>query len=251
MKRILLVALAIIMVISLAACGDDSSSGGNIGNKKGKYDKDATENIDAGKVSMDEDVVKELLSAFTPDQTGLSNDVYDYVYVLSAVMLNGESACKAEAFAAGQKEAEGIFYIIGTTCYRYDKAQDKYYALKLDGNVEVKAEVQEIEEKESEKPKETTAPATTQKTVESINDDNNRVMQKRFANYDLSALNLPKPISEYEFLMTGKPVTTVDGTTAFVMYLLEDGKQTEYVFAFSSEQDYYYDYVSEEFKPLS
>lgn len=252
MKRILLIALAVFLVLSLGACFGGNDDGAHIGDKKSDYDNEATENMeianDSGSLSIDEDTIKDMLSAYSADQTGLTADVYEYVFKLSDATFNGQAACKAEAFMAGEDDIKGVFFVSGNVCYRYDYVNDVYYLLTANDTVEVEAQVNVKNDKD---PVSDGAPSTTMRTVEDINNDNNTVMHKRFAEYDLSAVGLPKAISEYDFQMTGNPVTTIDGTTAYVVYLMEDGMYTEFVFAFSPEKDYYYDPAADEYKPLS
>ena len=259
MKRFLLLALAGVLVFMFAACDSISSDGTHIGNKEAGIDKDATENINLqdeyGAISVDETTVKELLSAFSTEQTGLSKEVYDYVFKIVQVSFNGKSACKAEAYDMVSSTPECTFIIDGNTCYRYDVQTNKCYMLSADGVAEVEAVVEEVEpisESSSQQGQENTSmPATTMKTEDDINKDNDTVMHKRFAKYDLSAIGLPKPISEYEFQVTGSSVVTSDGKSAFVVYLLENGEYTDFTFAFSAEQDYYYDSATDEYKQLS
>lgn len=253
MKRFLLIALAIVLVFSLGACMGDDTNGPHIGNKEAGFDENATENLNiannAGTLSIDEDTVRELLSPFSAEQTGLSADVYDYMFTLSEATFNGQSACKAEAFLVGEDGVKGIFFISGNVCYRYDNSQNKYYLLTAGETIEIEAQVQvKNEEQETES---SNTPSTTVRTPEDVADDNNSVMHKRFAKYDLSGIGLTKDISEYDFQMTSKPVTTIDGTTAYVVYLMENGQYTNFTFAFSPEKDYYYDREADEYKPLS
>ena len=246
MKKFLLLALAIILVFSLGACkgnnGDDStdsSSGTNVQNQ---------ESTETGKpAEIDEERVKLLLSDFDSEITGLQENVNDYYFKLTKATFNGEAAVRAEAFSFGNNESQGVFFIVGEDCYRYDSAENKYNILTAEQTLEIEDQVQI---KETEKEGTTEEPGTTQKTVDDINDDNNSVMHKRFAKYDLSELEIPKPISEYEFQMTGNAVTTTDGTTAYVVYLMEDGRYTAFTFAFSPDKDYYYDPAADEYKPI-
>ena len=77
MKRILSVLLLIALVLSFAGCKGGSSGGeGHIGNKDSAFDENASENITldhaAGNLSIDESVVKDLLSAFSLQDLGLA-----------------------------------------------------------------------------------------------------------------------------------------------------------------------------------
>ena len=253
MKKLLALLLVVVLVASLAGCSDNSSGdGGYIGDKNSAYDEDASENItinhNAGNLSMDEDVVKELLSVYSADALGLSEDVYDYAFRLSQSTLNGEACCEAKAYLTDPTKPEGIFYIVGTKCYRYDEAKNKYYFLTLEGAQEADVKI------EATKPDESTTEGTTvkQRTEEDIDDENTKVLRDRYSDYDLSVVGLPKPITEYEFKATGKTGTAEDGTTVYVIYLMEDGQYTEFTFAIGTNgKDYYYDSVADEYKVLS
>lgn len=253
MKKFLALLLAVMLVVSLTGCkGNSSDDGGNVSNENSALNEAVSNGIttdpDTGAISMDENVVKELLSVYSADALGLSEDVYDYAFKLSQATLNGEACCEAKAFLIDPVKPEGIFYIVGTKCYRYDEAENKYYLLTSEGaqaaDVEIEAAKSEV----------STTEGTTvkQRTEEDIDDENTKVLRDRYSNYDLSVVGLPKPITEYEFKATGKTGTAEDGTPVYVIYLMEDGQYTEFTFAIGTNgKDYYYDSVADEYKVLS
>lgn len=238
--------MALLLVVSLAGCKGDSSGGENPASDEGTSEN-ITVNPDTGIISMDENVVKQLLSAYSADALGLSEDVYDYVFKLSQSELDGEACCVAKAYLKNPQKADGIFYIVGTECYRYDEAENKYYLLTLEG-----AQLADVEV--ATQPDAGTTEGTTvyQRTEQDIDDENTKVLRARYEKYDLSVVGLPKPITEYQFKATGKTAQAEDGTTVYVIYLMEDGQYTEFTFAIGTNgKDYYYDSVADEYNVLS
>ena len=255
MKRILSVLLLIALVLSFAGCKGGSSGGeGHIGNKDSAFDENASENITldhaAGNLSIDESVVKELLSAFSLQDLGLAQSVYDYIFTIKQATLNGKACVEAKAYLADLKKVEGVFYIAGTECYRLDEATGTYYLLTTSGTH--KADVTIEETKPAEGSSEGATESTTHlRTQDDINDENTQVLRARYKNYDLSVVGVPKPIDNYTFLATGKTAKAVDGETVFVIYLLENGQYTDFIFAMGTNgKDYYYDSANDEYKAL-
>ncbi len=243
MKKILLIAVSLVLILSLAACG---------GNKKPFDNKENNDDIsveftdEEGKLSIDEDGVKSLLSVYSDDALGLSADVYDYTFRLSETTLNDELACKAEATLGESKNAEGVFVIVGETCYKYDAVAKKYVLLTLDGVVETDVKVGDEDETKA-----TTESTTSKyKTDEQVAEENNDVLKKRYAGYNLKKIGIEKDINEYEFQVTGKSAVAADGESVYVIYLLEDGAYTEFKFAVNDKHDYYYDAEDDEYKIL-
>jgi len=253
MKKLLSVLLLIALVLSFAGCKGGSEGGeGHIGDKNSAFDENASENITldhaAGSLSMDESVVKDLLSAFSPKDLGLEQNVYDYVFKLEQAIFNGKACCRATAYLTNPKDVKGVFYIVGTECYRYDSASNKYYLLTVSGAQQVDVKVEETKADAEE----TQEPSLHQKTEEDINDENTQVLRARYKNYDLSVVGLTKPIDNYTFVATSKVVEATDGTKVFVIYLMENGQYTEFTFGMGTNgKDYYYDRAADEYKVLS
>lgn len=258
MKRILMMALAVILVVSLAACKDNNVSNGNttenatgdVATESGVENSSTTEVF----AVADEETVKFLLSEFSEEITGLSDDVYDYFFNITAVTFNGKPASKAEAYAIGTDEVQGIFFIVDDVCYKYDELQDKYFELTDKKADEIKEDIKVVEETEAQttaKADDTTKVETTVRTEADIVDENTKVLVSRYEKYDLSKIGITKPISEYEFQATAKSATAVDGETVYIIYLLENGVYTEFTFAVGPDKDYYLDNATGEYKPLS
>lgn len=247
MKKFLSVLLLIALVVSFAGCKGGSSGGeGYIGSKDSEFDENASENITLGTLSVDESVVKELLSAFSLQDLGLVQSVYDYVFAIKQATLNGKACIEAKAYLAGSDKVEGVFYIVGTECYKYDEAKGEYYLLTTSGAHKAEVIIEETMTAEGE-----TESTTHQRTQDDVNDENTKVLRARYKNYDLSVAGVPKPIESYTFLATGQTVKTVNGETAFVIYLLENGQYTEFKFAMDTNgKDYYYDRENDEYKAL-
>ncbi len=253
MKKLLSVLLLIALVLSFAGCKGGSSGGeGHIGDKNSAFDENASENITlnhaAGNLSMDESVVKDLLSAFPIKDLGLEQNVYDYVFKLEQATFNGKACCRATAYLTNPQDVKGIFYVVGTECYRYDSANDKYYLLTTSGAQQADVTVEETKATVEE----TQEISFHQKTEEEINDENTQVLRARYKNYDLSVVGLTKPIDNYTFLASSKVVEATDGTKVFVIYLMENGQYTEFKFGMGTNgKDYYYDRETDEYKVLS
>ncbi len=255
MKRILSVLLLIVLVLSFAGCKGGSSGGeGHIGNKDSAFDENASENITldhaAGNLSMDESVVKELLSAFSLQDLGLAQSVYDYVFSIKQATLNGKACVEAKAYLADPKKVEGTFYITGTECYRFDEATGEYYLLTTKGSQRAEVTIEGTNPAD-DTTQGVTESTTQQRTQDDINDENTQVLRARYKNYDLSVVGVPKPIENYTFLATGKTAKAADGEKVYIIYLLENGQYTDFTFAMSlSGKDYYYDSANDEYKAL-
>lgn len=91
---------------------------------------------------------------------------------------------------------------------------------------------------------------TTEKLTNTFDDKNNQVFVARYSKYDLSKIGITKDISNYHFKLTGESVTATDGEKVFIVYLLENGVYTNYIFGFTPEKDYYYDPALDQYIPL-
>lgn len=245
MKRFLLLALAIVITLCLGACG------GKDNNNDEATTLNTSESIETSTeiiVLPDEEQVKYIISGFASELTGLTEDVDSYFFKVSSATFNGETAQKAEAYLLSNGKLEGVFFIVGNTCYKYDSTQNKYYKLTEKVAEEVKDDINVVEETEVVS---TTEKSVDVKTEQDIADENKDVLVSRYEKYDLSVVGLPKPISEYEFQTTGKMATASDGEKVFVIYLLENGVYTEFTFAVGADKDYYFDKDAGEYKPLS
>ncbi len=245
MKKIFLVLISVTLVLSLAACGDS-----NLNEETTQAEVVEVSNATGG-VTVSEDTFKEIIALYPAEVTGLNADVYDYSFNLSAIKLNGKDACKAEAFIEEGK-VEATFALAGLTLYKYNETAKAYNMLTLNGP----ADETLVESDETLPPKEsTTASGKTEttlpiKTDEQIKDENNSVLHKRYAEYDLSKVGLEKPITSYEFQVTGTPAVAADGSDVYVIYLLENGEYTNYKFAINNDHDYYYNTKTEQYEIL-
>lgn len=245
MKKILLIMLSVFLLASLASCG---------GNKTGVDNTEPSGNeAVSGEVSTTElsaeaftdATIKGILAKLPPEELGLTHNLNEYVFKASVVTFNGEKSCKAAAHYMSA-EPEAVFYIVGTVCYKYDAAENKYYRIDDKKSVEVKAEVVE--------PTTSTEDTTsyTTRTKDDVDDENTKVLRARYANYDLSVVGLPKPITEYTFQATASSATAVNGERVYIIYLLENGAYTDFVFAVDANgNDYYYDPAADQYKKLS
>ncbi len=248
MKRFLLLALAVVLLFSLCACKNNTPTGENdLTDNASNQNVSGTTEVSTTQGPLDSEGVKQLLSMFSEDVLGLTGNIDDYIFKLSSAEFNGEACHKAEAFTFESTEVQGVFYIVGEDCYRYDKAQDKYFKL-TDKKAE---EIKKVEVVEQTQAPTTTGEPVSLRTEQDVADENNNVLVNRYKNYDLSKVGLPKPITEYEFQATGKTATATDGETVFIIYLLENGAYTEFTFAVGPDKDYYLDKSSGEYKPLS
>ncbi len=82
MKKIVLLILSMLVIVSLSACGDDNTGGGGL--FSGNDEETVTANVDVtdeeGKFSVKEDDIKQLLSQYPDDVLGLSADVFDFTF---------------------------------------------------------------------------------------------------------------------------------------------------------------------------
>ncbi len=221
-KRISLVLalVCVLGVLSLSACGD-KENGGDKGGAQQSVQLGEGENA----LSFDETTIKEMLSAYPQSALGMKKEIYDYDLTLTADKFKDNDAVKIEAYLEKAEKPEKTFMFSGSTFYVYDEAKEKYLKLTVTGPVEE------------------TKPQTTKKvlTDEDVAEENNSVLHNRYKKYDLSALKLPKDISEYDFKVTGIPAVAADKKQVFVIHLVEkNGEDTGIRFAVGDSGDYYF-----------
>ncbi len=231
MKKYFALVLTLVMLLSLVACGG----------KEYVDDPHALETADtyygvennAGSITLTPDSAKVMLGVYSAKQLGLEKTIDQYDLVLSATTYEGKDGCKIEAFADGEKTAEGTFLIIGTQCYIYDAKTEKYTPLSTSATKSA-----------GEK---TTSPADTIPDDPDItfqyHKENNYLMQQRFSKYEYAKLGLAKEVSEYVFVVNGKSGKALDGATVYYVDVYEkNGEQTDVRLGFSAEnKDYIYD----------
>ncbi len=220
MKRILSVAIVIVMLLSLAACGKDKSG------SETQVSFNDVSNIN-GSVDVNEDSVKLLLGAFTAKQLGLKDTIEFYDLTLSAYEKDGKTMCKVEAFAEGAKSAEGTFLVDGATCYVYN-AKKKDYVLLTTGNVGA-----------------TKAPATgptipvDPEISMQHHHGNNESMHKLFSKYELSQLGLSKDVKDLVFIVPGNTLKALDGSNVYIVEVYEkNGTKLPVRLGFSEKAEY-------------
>ena len=228
MKKYFALVLTLVMLLSLAACG---------GNKF-VNDPHALETADTyygvendgGTINLTPDSAKVMLGVYTAKQLGLKNTIDQYDLVLSATVFEGENGCKIEAFAEGEKKAEGTFMIIGTQCYVFDAKANKYVLLSTGST-------------------KTTAPKSTS-SADTIPDDpeitfpyhkeNNYLMRQRFSEYEYEKLGLAKEVDEYVFVVNGKKGIAIDTVEVYYVDVYEkNGENTGVRLGFSASGDDY------------
>ncbi len=233
MKKTLLLILSVLLILSLAACGDGKEDGSGDNNGVESVSVEVTD--ENGKLTIDEAGVKALLSIYSDEALGLSADVNDYSFIITEVTIDGKLGCKAQAVIGDNKRSEGVFFIVGESCYKYDLTTKTYKLLTADGAVDANIKV------EGETQAQVESTSSPFKTDEQVADENNDILKNRYKNYNLEKVGLPKDISEYEFQVTGNTAIAADGTTVYVVYLLENNEYTEFKFAVGESGDYYFD----------
>ncbi len=230
MKKYFALVLTLVMLLCLGACGD----------KEYVDDPHALETADTyygvendgGSVNLTPDSAKVMLGVYTAKQLGLKNTIDQYDLVLSATAYEGKQGCKIEAFAEGEKKAEGTFMIIGTQCYVFDAQAKKYVPLSSGSGKTTTAN--------------STSPADTIPDDPEItfqyHKENNYLMQQRFSEYDYAKLGLSKEVSNYVFIVNGKSGVGLDGATVYYVDVYEkNGEDTGVRLGFSAEDiDYIY-----------
>ncbi len=259
MRKLFLVLVVAVLAFTLSACGTNSDNGGKDGGNDNESNVVSTD--ESGEVvssaegttkavnalGITEDEVKQRLSVYSDDTLGLSADVYDYRFELSEISVEDSTGFLAKATLGDSKSYEAKFVIFNSYCLKYDGEAKAYMLLTENGIEKTDIKVNE-EETATDKPEST---SFIIKTDEQVADENNQVLQKRYAKYNLKKVGLPKDITEYEFKATGNAATASDGQQVYVIYLLEEGQYTEFKFAIGGGKDYYYDTKKEVFKPLS
>lgn len=229
MKKYFALVLTLVMLLSLAACGE----------REYYDDPHALETADTyygienngGSINLTPDSAKVMLSIFSAKQLGLKNTIDQYDLVLSATTYEGSEGCKVEAFAEGEKKAEGTFMIVGTQCYVYDAKNETYKLLSTSGTKTTAGE--------------TTSPANTIPDDPEItfqyHKENNYLMQQKFAEYDYAALGLEKEISNYVFIVNGRSGYASDGAKVYYVDIHEkNGDITSARVGFSEDAEYIY-----------
>lgn len=236
MKKYISLLLSLLCVLSLGACtglGEEDD---------GKALETADTYIDmqnnSGSVSLTEDAVKTLLGVYEPETLGLKKTIDEYTLKLSAAKYNEADGCKVEAFYEDSETPEATFMIVGNKYYVYNKKQAKYVPISVsESKVSSSAS-------SSDKTTETTAPEIPDdpEITFQYHKENNYIMRKRFAKYDIADLGLSKEVSEYVFIINGNSGFAIDGTKIYYVDVHEkNGDSVGVRLAFSEEGEYTYD----------
>lgn len=233
MKKVLLCALALALIISVAACG----RGGD--NALATADTKIEVTGGNGSISVDENVVRTILDLYSPEVLGLEKDISEYTLKLGNTLVNGVDGCLIEVFdGEAQGAAAGTFALLGTDLYIHDAAAGEFILLN-----NISAENEHPSENSSNTAQstapQTTAPVTT---TEPFNEEeNNNAVRARFEKYDPADLGLKKAITEYVFTPVAAVAEGDDGETVYVVKIFEkDGTATGVYAAFNEEHEYSY-----------
>ncbi len=182
---------------------------------------------------MNEDVVITLLEIYSKESLGLSKDIYEYRFKLSATRFLNNDACLAEAFYEDAETPEGSFIILGQKCFVYNKKTQEYLLLTVDGAIEF----------------DTSSVAQSEEPITKIDNgfvydkSNNEKLQEKFSSYTKKQLGLKKELSEYVLVVPGTSTTADNGETVYVIRLYEkDGVVTNDTLAFNENGNYVFDF---------
>lgn len=231
MKKVLLSTLILALVIAAAGCG----RGGD--NALATADTKIEVTGDNGSVSLDENVVRQILSEFPAEALGLEKDIYEYTLKLSNTIVNGADGCLVEAFdGEAEGSAAGTFAIVGMTVYIHDAATGEFVPLNA-GVTVPSSQTAGSTEPVGSTPAVTEAPATTEKPFDE--EENNNKVRARFEKYTPAQLGLEKEITEYIFTPVAAYTEASDGETVYVVKIFEkDGTNTGVIAAFNEEHEY-------------
>mgnify|MGYP003290978841 CR=1 FL=1 len=228
MKKIISVALALLLFVSLTGCDGSGQE------DEGKVLETANTHIDvsnnSGSIDVNEDTAKLLLGIYSPKQLGLVNPIEDYNLTLSAIEYDGKSGCKVEAFAEDADAAEGVFMILGTTCYKYDSKKKDFVPIVTNKTTEA----------ETKNNGEQIIPDDPEITFQ-YHKENNKIMRDKFSKYDIKDMGLDKPVTELVFIVTGHTGYSTDFEKVYIVEVHEkNGELKETKLAFSEKGEFVY-----------
>lgn len=245
MKKFLSVFIILVLVVGLTACGGNNTDATTASTNVVGTQVDVSNNGGMA-ITFDEDNIRAILGSFTSDQLRISGDIYDYTLKLSSEVYNGVNGCRVEAIPAGGVSAEQVYFVDGVGCYVFDKASQKYVSVVADSVVDTSDTTDTSVGTTVNNPPQSDIPVDFQ-----YHEENNKALQARFSQYDLSPIGMPKALSEYILVVTTR-VAVVSGANVNVIAVHEkDGTLTEYQLALGAEQDYYFDSATQSYVALS
>ena len=229
MKKLIAILLVLSCIVAFASCGKNEEDDGKALETAETY-VEITDNI--GSFSLNEDVVITLLEVYSKESLGLSKDIYEYSFKLSATRFLNKDACLAEAFFENAETPEGTFIILGQKCFVYNKKTQEYLLLTVDGAIEF----------------DTSSIAQSEESITKNDNDfvynksNNEKLQEKFSSYTQKQLGLKKELSEYILVVPGTSTTADNGETVYVIRLYEkNGEVTNNTLAFNENGNYVFD----------
>ncbi len=250
MKKFLSLFLILVIVVCMTACGDNNSATTTTDTTAVKEVVDThaeIENNGGMVITMDEDTIRALLGDFTSEQLRISGDIYDYTLKLSAEEYNGMNGCRVEAIPAGSQDVERVFFVNGTVCMVYDDAQKKYVSIVASAEDDTTSSTDTA----GGEPPVVNPPQSDTPVDFQYHEGNNKALQERFSQYDLSPVGMAKQLSEYVLVVTTR-TATVSGEKVSVIEVYEkDGTLTVYRLGLGTDVDYFYDYGAESYVALS
>lgn len=230
MKKAIIISLALSLLILTAACGRGEE------NALATADTKIEVTGENGAVSLDENIVRTILEAYTPEALGLKEDILEYTLKLGNTLVNGVDGCLIEVFDGGlEGAAAGTFALVGMDLYICDVDTGEFNKLN---NVSAESTTPSAISEESTVP-EATAPVTTTEPFDE--EENNNAVRARFEKYTPEDLGLEKAITEYVFTPVAAVAEGDDGETVYVVKIFEkDGTATGIYAAFNEEHEYSY-----------